>query len=150
MRDAAIDRAVERIVTTLRAQGVDEARAREFVESHVRLDVASGLKVHAVLEGSGLRSRGTSDEYHTYFAREIHLHHPEIGGKPEPFGAQQPPEFEGAIEDRARRDKGIAEAAAATRARVERDQQWNREQDVARAQRQARDAFEGVTPRASF
>jgi hypothetical protein len=89
LRAAAVAHAADRIVSTLKAQGVEEAKALAFCENHVTLMIAPNLKVHAEVDSR--RSRGSSDEALSYFAREIHLFHPELGGKPVPFGFAAPP-----------------------------------------------------------
>lgn len=97
MRADAVAHAAERIVTVLRAQGVGHVRALEFVESEVMLRVGAGLAVYA--EGRGVQSRGSSDEALTWFAREVHISNPDLGGTPVPFGFSTPPQFGGEAEE---------------------------------------------------
>lgn len=114
MRADAIAHAAGRIVLALRVQGVSEVRALEFCENEVTLRVGAGLAVYA--DAMGIQSRGPSDEALTWFARELHLARPDLGGTPVPFGFSTPPEFGGVVEEAARSDTQHA-AWDATRTR---------------------------------
>lgn len=100
LRADAIAHAAERITTVLRAQGVGHVRALEFVESEVMLRVGAGLSVYA--EARGVQSRGSSDASLVWFAREVHISNPDLGGTPKPFGFETPPAFDGEVEEAAR------------------------------------------------
>jgi hypothetical protein len=119
MRAEAVQQVADRIVSVLRRQGVPEVAALEFVEERLKFLMMPGLKVivEPIKEGAELRSRGSRDEHIVHFARLMHLHYPQLGGTPVPFGFEKPPEFEGVIEDRER----LAAERAAVSDRMRRD-----------------------------
>jgi hypothetical protein len=145
MRDQKLAQAAERIALTLRAQGVGEIRAAEFVEQHVELKIGPGLKVYATCGEH--RARGSSDEHLIHFARLLHLHHPELGGHAKPFGLEEPPPFEGETQHAAH----VTAVRKAHAEAVQRKQQQADERDTRHRQEHADFELErGPDPAGSF
>jgi hypothetical protein len=98
----AFQTCANRIEEELVRLGKDRAIAAEFLERSVEFlrMPGLGLKIHA--RCGDLSTRGSSAESLKWFARQLAVHHPELGGPPVYIGNEQPPEPDHVIERRAR------------------------------------------------
>src|SRR5262245_17906129 len=114
IRAANLMKAQGHVVSTLQRQGAERVRALEVVDEHVTFLLMPGARWRAEL--GDLQLLGSSDEHLEYFARMLHLHHPELGGKAVPFGNDPGPTPEGITQQAARIKASQAEAEARSQA----------------------------------